>query len=57
MCRRMKHVYERTIPLVESGKVDLKSLITHRFPLSEAPEAFRMNAKYEDNVVKVMIES
>lgn len=57
MCRRMKHVYERTIPLVESGQVDLKSLITHRFPLSQAPEAFRMNARYEDNVVKVMIES
>lgn len=55
MCRRMKHVYGRTIPLVESGQVDLKSLITHRFPLAEAPEAFRMNAKYEDEVVKVII--
>jgi L-iditol 2-dehydrogenase len=57
MCRRMKHVYTRTIPLVESGKVDLKSLITHRFSLSEAPEAFRMNAKYEDECVKVMVVS
>ena len=55
MCRRMKHVYPRTIPLVASGQVDLKSLITHRFPLSQASEAFRMNAKYEDNVVKTII--
>lgn len=57
MCRRMKHVYPRTLALVASGAVDLKCLITHRFPLSEAPEAFRMNSKYENNVVKVMIES
>lgn len=57
MCRRMKHVYGRTIPLVASGKIDLKSLVTHRFPLSQAAEAFRMNAGYEDNVIKAMIES
>jgi threonine dehydrogenase-like Zn-dependent dehydrogenase len=37
--------------------VDLKCLISHRFSLDKAPEAFRMNAKYEDNVVKVMIQS
>lgn len=55
MCRRMKHVYQRTIPLVASGQVDLRSLVTHRFPLSQAAEAFRMNAKYEDNVIKAMI--
>ena len=57
MCRRMKHVYPRTIALVESGRVDLKSMITHRFPLSQAADAFRLNAAYEDEVVKVMIGS
>jgi L-iditol 2-dehydrogenase len=55
MCRRMKHVYQRTIPLVASGQIDLKSLVTHRFPLAQAAEAFRLNAKYEDNVIKTMI--
>ncbi len=55
MCRRMKHVYPRTLALVESGRVDVKSMITHRFPLSQAAEAFAMNAAYQDNVVKVMI--
>jgi L-iditol 2-dehydrogenase len=55
MCRRMKHVYSRTIPLVASGRVDVKSLITHRVQLAQASEAFRMNARYEDNVVKAMI--
>jgi L-iditol 2-dehydrogenase len=56
MCRRMKRVYPRTIALVESGQVDLKSMITHRFPLTEVPEAFRMNAAYENDVVKTVIE-
>lgn len=55
MCRRMKHVYPRAIPLVESGQVDLKGMISHRFPLSQAAEAFAMNAAYEDEVIKVMI--
>jgi L-iditol 2-dehydrogenase len=53
--RRMKHTHPRVTRLVEEGSVDLKSLITHRFPLSRAPEAFALNAAYQDNVVKVMI--
>ena len=56
MCRRMKNVYARGIALVESGKVDLESLITHRFSLQNTPEAFRINAKYEREVVKIIIE-
>jgi L-iditol 2-dehydrogenase len=54
--RRMKHCYPRAIRLVEQGKVDVRSLITHRFPLERAAEAFALNAMYKDNVVKVMIE-
>lgn len=56
MCRRMKRVYPRTIHLVESGLVDLKGMITHRYPLTEVPEAFRMNAAYENEVLKTVIE-
>jgi L-iditol 2-dehydrogenase len=54
--RRMKHAYPRAIRLVEQGRVDLQSLITHRFPLEKAAVAFELNAAYKDNVVKVMIE-
>jgi L-iditol 2-dehydrogenase len=54
--RRMKHVYRRAIRLVEEGRVDLQSLITHRFPLEKAAEAFELNAEYKDNVVKVIVE-
>ncbi len=57
MSRRMKNVYPRAIALVESGKVDLESLVTHRFPLRETPQAFAMNAKYEQEVVKIIIEN
>ena len=40
MTRRMKHTYERAIRLVESGAVDVRSLVTHCYPLSQFQEAF-----------------
>jgi L-iditol 2-dehydrogenase len=57
MSRRMKHVYPRALQLVASGRVDLPGLISHRFPLRRAAEAFRLYAAYADNVVKIMVES
>ncbi len=53
--RRMKYTYPAAITLVQDGKVDVQSLISHRFPLSELPEAFALNAAYRDGVVKVII--
>lgn len=55
MCRRMKHTYPRAIALVESGRVDLGALITHRFPLEAAADALRVAADYEDGVVKAVV--
>jgi L-iditol 2-dehydrogenase len=57
MSRRMKHVYPRAIQLLRREQVDLHELVSHRFPLKRAVEAFRLNAAYEDQVVKIMIES
>jgi L-iditol 2-dehydrogenase len=54
--RRMKHTHPRAIRLVESGKVNVHSLITHRFPLAQAAEAFALNTAYKDNVVKIIIQ-
>jgi L-iditol 2-dehydrogenase len=54
--RRMKHTYPRTIRVVESGMVDLNGIISHRFPLARTPEAYAMNAAYQDGVVKVVID-
>jgi L-iditol 2-dehydrogenase len=54
--RRMKHAYPRAIRLVERGAVDLAPLVSHRFPLARAAEAFALNADYRDRVVKAIIE-
>jgi L-iditol 2-dehydrogenase len=57
MSRRMKHTYPRAIRLAESGRVDLHGLVSHRFPLKKAPEAFKLNTAYENQVVKVIVRS
>jgi L-iditol 2-dehydrogenase len=56
MSRRMKHVYPRAIRLVESGAIHVDALISHRFPLEQAPTAFALNDAYQDQVVKVIID-
>jgi L-iditol 2-dehydrogenase len=40
LVRRMKHTYPRAIALVEHGLVDVRSLVTQRFPLTQAKPAF-----------------
>jgi L-iditol 2-dehydrogenase len=57
MSRRMKHVYPRCLQLAQGGHVALSGLVSHRFSLREAPEAFALNSNYQDRVVKVMIGS
>jgi L-iditol 2-dehydrogenase len=43
LVRRMKEdVYERGIRLVETGRIDVSSLVTARFPLGRATEAFEL---------------
>ncbi len=54
MVRRMKHTYPRAIKLVEAGMIDVRSIVTHRFPLARATEAFKM-ARRRDGL-KVIIE-
>ena len=54
LVRRMKHTYPRAIQLVQHGVVDVRSLVTHRFPLSEYKAAFE-TAKKRDGI-KVIIE-
>ncbi len=57
MSRRMKHTYPRAIRLAASRRIDLQGLVSHRFPLSHAADAFRLNANYEEGVIKVMVAS
>jgi L-iditol 2-dehydrogenase len=54
LVRRMKHTYPRAIQLVEGGLVDVRSLVTHRFPLEKTSEAFAAAIKREG--IKVIVE-
>jgi L-iditol 2-dehydrogenase len=56
MVRRMKHAYPRAIRLVQQGDVPWAKLVTHRFPLDRARDAFALNSDYHDGVIKVMID-
>ena len=46
---------EEVLRLIEAGKIDTTPLITHRFPLSEIEEAYRIFENKIDGVIKVAI--
>ena len=45
--------FQATINLIASGKVDVKKLVTHRFPLPEIAEAFKVAADKRLGAIKV----
>jgi L-iditol 2-dehydrogenase len=49
----MKHTYPTAIRLVNQGQVDVKSLVTHEYTLSQFGTAFETAARREG--VKVVI--
>jgi L-iditol 2-dehydrogenase len=51
---RMKHTYPRTFQLVTSGRADVRSLVTHRFPLSDVQQAFAFAASRQG--IKVVVD-
>jgi L-iditol 2-dehydrogenase len=53
LVRRMKLTYPRAIQLVECGKVNVRSLVTHTFPIEQAAEAFAVAERREG--LKVII--
>ncbi len=52
--RRMKHVYPRAVALVTSGRADLRSVVSHRFALADAAQAFSLAASRQG--LKVIVE-
>jgi len=53
--RRMGHVYPRAIALARSGAVELERLVTHRFPLEAAADAFALQAARAEGIVKAAL--
>jgi L-iditol 2-dehydrogenase len=54
LVRRMKHTYPQSIELVKSGRVDVKSIISHHFPLEQAQLAFETAVRRDG--LKVIID-
>lgn len=54
--RRQNGCTHAAMDLVASGKIKPDFMVTHRFKLDQAQEAFELVAGYRDGVVKAMIE-
>ena len=54
--RRQNGCTQAAIDLLASGRIDADFMVTHRFSLERATEAFELVAEYRDGVVKAMIE-
>ena len=54
---RYVNTWPRAIRLLSSGIVDLKKLVTHRFKLDDAVDAFKTAGDPKSGAIKVMIQS
>jgi L-iditol 2-dehydrogenase len=54
LARRMNDAYPRATQLVQHGKIDVASIVTHRFPLERVDEAFALAAARDG--LKVVVE-
>ena len=55
LLRRSNETLRRSIELMKSGKVDVASFISHRFPLEKVAEAFELARDRKDLTLRVMI--
>jgi len=54
--RRQVDCVEPSLEMMKNGKIDIKNMVTHRFPFSKTKEAFDLVADYKDGVMKAMID-
>jgi len=54
--RRQNECMLEAVDLIESGRVNVDAMVTHRFPLERSGEAFELVSEYRDGVMKAMIE-
>jgi threonine dehydrogenase-like Zn-dependent dehydrogenase len=55
LCPGGKERMRRLMAVIEGGRVDLKPLVTHRFPLDRIEEAYDLFSHQRDGVLKVAI--
>lgn len=55
LCPGGKERMRRLMAVVESGRVDLKPLVTHRFELDQIEEAYDLFSHQRDGALKVAI--
>lgn len=53
---RYANQYPKAIRLVSEGLIDLKPLVTHRFPLEKAVDAFHIAVDPAQGAIKVQIQ-
>jgi len=49
--------WKQLLEYIESGKVDLTWAVTHRLPIDQASEGYRLFDQHEDNVLKVVLQT
>jgi L-iditol 2-dehydrogenase len=54
---RYANRYPTAIALTASGRVDVQSLVTHRFGLNQAEEALRFADERKSEALKVMVDT
>jgi alcohol dehydrogenase len=55
LCPGGKERMRRLMGVIESGRVDLSAMVTHRFPLDRIEEAYELFANQRDGVLKIAI--
>ena len=55
LCPGGKERMRRLLSVIDSGRIDLRSLVTHRFGLDQIEEAYELFANQRDGVLKVAI--
>ena len=56
LCPGGKERMRRLMSVIASGRVDLKSMVTHRFKLDQIEQAYELFASQRDGVLKVAIK-
>ena len=54
--RRQNHCVGPVIDLIAAGRLDASPLVTHRFPMEKASDAFELVADYRDGVIKAVVD-